>query len=148
MKIRLTGESQAPEKEGVQVPGPGTPGSSLIVTGMIRRAFSVNAIEFVTIQCMKELILRYMVVCLWVILAGSSALANDFDDGARAVKAYDYKNAKTSFERSCEGGSAEGCYGLGLLYYNGQGVRKDFVKARALFRKARERGYTGEPVQR
>lgn len=97
---------------------------------------------------MKEQIVKYMSVCLWLVLSGVIASANDFDDGAGAVKAHDYKSAKRSFERSCEGGSAEGCYSLGLLYYNGQGVKQDYGKARKLFRKARERGYTGGVVHK
>jgi len=47
-------------------------------------------------------------------------------------------NAQTIQDRQkrCDGGEARGCYNLGLMYYKGEGVRQDKVKAAELYTKA------------
>lgn len=87
--------------------------------------------------------MKYIIVCLGITFSGLFASANYFDKGVEAVQARDYKGAKVHFERACEGEIAEGCYALGMLYYNGQGVKKNYHQAKAFFRRAREGGYTG-----
>ena len=53
----------------------------------------------------------------------------------------DYPNAKKYVEMGCNKGNgdlaqAESCYNLGLMYYNGKGVRQDDAKAAELYKKA------------
>ena len=53
----------------------------------------------------------------------------------------DYPNAKKYFEMGCNKGNgdyaqAESCYNLGLMYYNGNGVHKDYAKVAELWKKA------------
>jgi len=38
-------------------------------------------------------------------------------------------------------GNANGCYSLGFLYDNGQGVNQDYIKAAELFKKSCDMGY-------
>lgn len=47
-----------------------------------------------------------------------------------------YDEAAVYQEKACSGGSVEGCTSLGLLYADGQGVKKDLNKALALWQKA------------
>ncbi len=47
-----------------------------------------------------------------------------------------YDEAAVYQEKACSGGSVEGCTSLGLLYFEGRGVKKDFNKALELWRKA------------
>ncbi|GAA6811660.1 hypothetical protein HpBTM54_00780 [Helicobacter pylori] len=45
------------------------------------------------------------------------------------------------YSRACELKDGWGCSFLGVLYYNGDGVKQDFKKAVALFEKACKLGY-------
>lgn len=44
-------------------------------------------------------------------------------------------------------GNAEAQYQLGLRYFNGKGVRRNYAKAAAWFRMAAEQGHTGAQYQ-
>ena len=53
----------------------------------------------------------------------------------------DYHNAKKYFEMACNKGNGdlaqtESCFNLGVLYYNGKGVHKDYAKVAELWKKA------------
>ncbi|RDU62226.1 sel1 repeat family protein [Helicobacter sp. MIT 14-3879] len=48
----------------------------------------------------------------------------------------DYFNAKKYYEFSCNNKYSTGCYGLGLLYGKGQGVRQSFEKEDDFYKKA------------
>ncbi len=50
----------------------------------------------------------------------------------------DYFKAKELYEKACNSGVGEGCNNLGLMYYNGYGVKQDYNKALDLFGKACE----------
>ncbi|MEJ8588505.1 tetratricopeptide repeat protein [Helicobacter pylori] len=55
------------------------------------------------------------------------------------MKSYDkqdFSKAKEYFEKACDLNSGGGCCNLGVLYYNGDGVKQDSKKAVALFEKA------------
>jgi TPR repeat protein len=47
-----------------------------------------------------------------------------------------YAEAKPLLEKACDGGSLAGCTALGSLYYMGQGVVRDQLRAQDLFRKS------------
>jgi len=44
------------------------------------------------------------------------------------------------FQKACDDGIAKGCNNLGVMYYNGQGVKQDFAKAKELYGKACDMG--------
>ena len=46
-------------------------------------------------------------------------------------------------KKACDRGSAIGCFNLGAMYFNGQGVKQDDFKAKELFGKACDRGHAG-----
>jgi hypothetical protein len=51
-----------------------------------------------------------------------------------------YEDAFELFNKSCAGGDATGCAFLGVLYENGQGTRKNIVKARRYYKDACSQG--------
>ena len=57
-------------------------------------------------------------------------------DANRLILQKRYSEAKPLAERACEGGSADGCDNLGLLYEHGWGVTRDYAQARSLYEKA------------
>ena len=54
----------------------------------------------------------------------------------------DKSGIESSFgaEKACDSGNMRGCYNLGFMYTNGNGVEKDFSKAVQLFKKACDGG--------
>ena len=48
----------------------------------------------------------------------------------------DHESAAKLFKGACDRGIISGCLFLGLLHENGEGVKKDIPRARALFKKA------------
>jgi hypothetical protein len=48
----------------------------------------------------------------------------------------DYRVTRRLFEHACDGGDTYGCNGLGRLYENGHGVRRDPARAVALYERA------------
>lgn len=49
--------------------------------------------------------------------------------------------ANSELERQCNNGDTGSCVDLGILYFNGDGVKQDYQKASELFSKACEMGY-------
>ena len=60
----------------------------------------------------------------------------ELGDGVRR----DYFRASTYYQKACNGGSASGCHGLGMMYQLGRGIRKNISRAEASFRKACDGG--------
>lgn len=61
-------------------------------------------------------------------------------------KLQDYYNAKKYREIACNKGNrvifqSESCYNLGVMYYEGKGVRQDYHKAHELYKKACDMEY-------
>ena len=52
----------------------------------------------------------------------------------------DYQKAVELYQKACDGGAALGCYNLGFLYANGQGVKQDFPTAKQYFGKSCDLG--------
>ncbi|MFP6316444.1 tetratricopeptide repeat protein [Helicobacter pylori] len=59
-----------------------------------------------------------------------------FDLGVKSIEAKDYIQAKKYFEKACDLKYGGGCFNLGALYYNGDGVKRDSKKADQYFSKA------------
>ncbi|GAA7359622.1 hypothetical protein MLS9_01080 [Helicobacter pylori] len=56
--------------------------------------------------------------------------------GIKNYDKQDFTQARKYFERACGLNSGRGCNGLGALYYNGEGVEKDLIKAAQFYSKA------------
>ncbi|GAA8013984.1 hypothetical protein JP0556_07300 [Helicobacter pylori] len=64
-----------------------------------------------------------------------------FNLGMLSYDKQDFSKARKYFERACGLNNGRGCSNLGVLYYNGDGVKQDSKKAVALFEKACKLGY-------
>ena len=83
-----------------------------------------------------------IVLALMVSVQPLAALAEgaSFGAGLSAYNAGDYERAAELWAPLAAEGDANAQSGLGLLYYSGFGVRRDFDLARTLFVQAAERG--------
>ena len=59
-----------------------------------------------------------------------------FYQALQAEASGNYSQAAKLYEQACNGGDANGCFNLGVLYDNGQGVQQSQAKARRLYEKA------------
>ena len=94
---------------------------------------------------MKKFIV--LLVCAVVLLVGDkSGIESSFDPKKdyEQVEAFynnkEYDKAAELFKKVCDGGEMRGCYNLGVMYTNGNGVEKDLGKAVQLFKKACDGG--------
>ncbi|MBP5790440.1 MAG: sel1 repeat family protein [Neisseriaceae bacterium] len=69
-------------------------------------------------------------------LAQAENAENLFYQGVHAHKQGDYTQAAKLWEKDCNAGSERSCYNLGLLYYNGHGVKKDAAQAAKIWEKS------------
>src|SRR5574344_1266631 len=79
-------------------------------------------------------------LCLWLFATTLSFGAN-LQDGVNAIEKGDYKTAFTIFEDLASKGDAGAQYNLGVMYYNGKGVRQDYKKAFEWYEKTATQGY-------
>ena len=63
-----------------------------------------------------------------------------FELGIEAYKKGDYQKAAELYQKACDGGSADGCSNLGVLYAKGRGANQDYQKAAELYQKACDLG--------
>ncbi len=56
--------------------------------------------------------------------------------GIKNYEKQDFSKARKYFERACELNSGGGCAALGDLYYDGEGVEKNLIKAAQFYSKA------------
>lgn len=56
--------------------------------------------------------------------------------GIKNYEKQDFSKARKYFERACELNSGGGCVALGDLYYDGEGVEKNLIKAAQFYSKA------------
>ena len=52
------------------------------------------------------------------------------ESGTEAYSKGDYQKVAELSKKACDSGAALGCYNLGFLYANGQGVKQDFPTAK------------------
>ncbi|MBQ9589796.1 MAG: sel1 repeat family protein [Butyrivibrio sp.] len=52
----------------------------------------------------------------------------------------DYQKARSYYEKACNLHVRDGCYNLGVIYYNGQGVRQNFQMAKEYLGQACDLG--------
>ncbi|GAA8817789.1 hypothetical protein VN1328_01180 [Helicobacter pylori] len=56
--------------------------------------------------------------------------------GIKSYEKQDFSKAKGYFEKACDLNNGGGCNGLGDLYYDGEGVEKNLIKAAQFYSKA------------
>ena len=87
-----------------------------------------------------EAVMRFLSACLAlcgaVLLTSQAQAQSAAEAGYDSYKRGDYSSAATLFQQACTGGDVAGCFGIGWLYFNGQGVAGDEVRAAGLFEKA------------
>lgn len=66
---------------------------------------------------------------------GQGAL-DRFEAGMAAIKTQDYVTARIKFDEACQWGVGTACYNLGMMYWKGDGVPNDQVKAFDYYAKA------------
>ena len=59
-----------------------------------------------------------------------------FERGVAAARAGNYQKAASLYKKACDGGCAEGCHNLGVLYEKGLGVNQSYAKAASLYKRA------------
>ena len=60
--------------------------------------------------------------------------------GDEAYDKGDYQKAAELYQKACDSGETMGCFTLGFLYLNGQGVKQNYQKATELLKKACDSG--------
>ena len=75
---------------------------------------------------MKKVVV--LLVCAVVLLVGDTVLDKSGIEASLGAK------------KACDSGNMRGCFNLGVMYTNGDGVEKDFSKAAQLFKKACDGG--------
>ena len=88
---------------------------------------------------MKNAIIYSSVLLLFLLVRLSSVYAG-WDEGVAAYKYGHYETAFKEFKPLAEQGNAQAMFGLGLIYYNGRGVPKDYVMAYMWFNLAAAQG--------
>ena len=94
---------------------------------------------------MKKFIV--LLVCAVVLLVGdksgtqsSFGAEKTYEQGRAFYNNKEYDKAFESFKKACDSGNMRGCFNLGIMYEEGNGVEKDFSKAAELFKKACDGG--------
>ena len=95
---------------------------------------------------MKKVVV--FLVCDVVLLVGdksgielpSFGAKKDYEQGEAFYDNKEYDKAAELYKKACDGGDMRGCFNLGTMYANGNGVQKDFSKAAQLFKKACDGG--------
>ena len=88
-----------------------------------------------------------VLVCVVVLLVGDTVLDKSgtqssfdtkkaYEQGETFYNNKEYDKAAELYKKACDGGNMSGCFNLGIMYANGNGVEKDLGKAAELFKKA------------
>ena len=80
------------------------------------------------------------ILVLLVVLFSIGFSEDLIESGNEAYDKGDYQKAAQLYQKACDSGEAGGCFGLGLLYQSGQGVRQDYQKATEFYQKACDGG--------
>lgn len=80
---------------------------------------------------------------VWVLLLAMTSMecVAGFNEGLNSYQAQDYPSALREFLPLANGGNAHAQFHLGVMYYEGEGVPKDYSQAGDWYRKAAEQGY-------
>ncbi len=83
---------------------------------------------------MKKLLLCLTAVICFSLL--NVATANPMNDCVTRMDGEQYREALPFCQKACNLNYALGCFAIGLLYNNGQGVRQDYQQAKTYYEKA------------
>ena len=89
----------------------------------------------------------YISVFLLFLFVGLSPVYAGLNEGVAAYKRGDYKTAIKELKPVAEQGDSLAQFNLGLMYYNGRGVTKDYTEAIKWYKKAAEQGTGRGTVQ-
>ena len=80
---------------------------------------------------------------VWVLLLAMTSMecVAGFNEGVNSYQAQDYPSALREFLPLANGGNAHAQFALGVMYYEGEGVPKDYSQAENWYRKAAEQGF-------
>jgi TPR repeat protein len=84
---------------------------------------------------------RPVLAAVLVLLLGTAARADPFEDGITAYARNDFAAALHLWKPVAEAGHADAQNNVGLLYENGQGVPADPAEAARWYRRAAEQGH-------
>ena len=80
------------------------------------------------------------ILVLLVVLFSIGFSEDLIESGNEAYDKGDYQKAVELYQKACDSGAALGCYNLGFLYANDQGVKQDFSTAKQYYGKACDLG--------
>ena len=79
---------------------------------------------------------------LLVLLLITGLFANEnVDKALKYIKKKEYKQAYILLKQESKKGNAQAQFNLGVMYYDGQGVKQDYKKAREFFQKSANQGF-------
>ena len=84
--------------------------------------------------------LRFSLSLVLSIICFAGPAWGDYQAGMDAYNRGDFKTALREWQPLAEQGDARGQFSLGLLYENGDGVTRDYTKARQWYEKAAAQG--------
>ncbi len=104
------------------------PGWSVAKSGVTGRPFPDFAALHPGHDCpgARIMLVRLLTACLLVSMAGA-AMAGPYEDGKAAYERGDYATAFKLWLPLAEKGNAEAQYDIGVMYYEGRGVPRDYV---------------------
>ena len=79
-------------------------------------------------------------ITILMLLFSGLVIASDFDEAVKAFNDGDFKAAYKIFSELAENKDANAQCELGLMHYNGKGIKKDFKQAFYWFKKAAYKG--------
>ncbi len=80
---------------------------------------------------------------VFLLIVSFPTFSADLEKGIAAARSGDFETALSIWRPLAESGNASAQYFIGMLYYNGHGVRKDFRAAAGYFRKAADQQHSG-----
>ena len=73
---------------------------------------------------------------LMIVGITTTCFADALNEGKTALEQKNYSDAITSFTKACDDGNGKGCFNLGSMYENGEGVVQNKYKASSLYAQA------------
>ena len=84
--------------------------------------------------------MKFRIAAVIILITLSGPALAGFEGGVAAAKRGDYTVAYREFRPLAEAGDPQAQHNLGVMYYNGRGLERNFTEAAKWFRRAAERG--------
>lgn len=107
----------------------------ILIVKKLRKEQYINFIKHTTIG-------TFIMFLLAIGVEVNTSLEQKNKSIEESIKQGKFKAAEL-YKKDCDGGDAEGCHNLGLMYSKGEGVKQDKLKAAELFKKACDGGNPG-----